>query len=339
MAFMSFVLLNSVCCPVYAANKTELLCTRQQMYSYEDMKKDICGLQKEYEDFLTVSSIGQTVDGREIYELIIGNPDGDKHIFVSASIHAREYITTSLVMMQTEAFLKHVKEDDETYRDLHYSELIKDAAIHIVPMINPDGVSISQFGIDGIKHASVRQDIYRIYHQDHVVEIDPYLRRWKSNAQGIDINRNFDALWDQYNDHLGHPSSDHYKGEKPECTAEAAALVTLTKKYQFDRTISYHAQGGVIYWYFAQEGALLEKSRKFANEISKVTGYPLDADYTKLDPAGYKDWAIQKMEIPSLTIEVGSGGVPVDMAQLPAIYKKNKDVFAETLYHLSVDGE
>lgn len=65
------------------------------------------------------------------------------------------------------------------------------------------------------------QDIYRIYRLDHTIEIDPYLRRWKSNAQGIDINRNFDALWDQYNDHLGHPSPDHYKGEKPECTAEA----------------------------------------------------------------------------------------------------------------------
>ena len=119
-----------------------------------------------------------------------------------------------------------------------------------------------------------------------------YLTKWKANGNGVDLNRNFDALWDVYQDPAGHPSADHYKGTEPGCEAESAALISLTREQQFSRTISYHTQGGVIYWYFAQEGELYEKSLDFGERISHLTGYDLDGNYEDLDPAGYKDWAI-----------------------------------------------
>ena len=317
-----------------AAGKQILFCSQPQLYSYQSMEQDIHALQVEYGSLLKVDSIGTTADGRKLYQIIIGDPKAKKHILVFGSIHAREYITTSVVMMQAETLLRNLKSPQAEYHGIGYQELLKDTAVHIVPMVNPDGVSISQFGLEGLQKAETRQTLYRIYEMDDAVELEPYLRMWKSNAEGVDLNRNFDALWSAYNDHLGHPSSDHYKGEKPESTAEAAALTALTDKYQFDRTISYHARGNVIYWYFAQQGTFLDESRRFAEAIGQVTGYPLDADYEKLDPAGYKDWAIQKKQIPSLTIEVGTGDVPVNMNQLPEIYEKNKYVIDETLYTL-----
>ena len=64
--------------------------------------------------------------------------------------------------------------------------------------------------------------------------------------------------------------------------------------------------GALIYWYFKQSGAVLAETEKFANEISAVTRYPLDDDYTAVDAADYKDWAIYKLGVPSLTIEVGA---------------------------------
>ena len=84
-------------------------------------------------------------------------------------------------------------------------------------------------------------------------------------------------MWDSYNDHLGHLSSDHYKGTSPASTEEAKALIKLTEQYPFKRTVSYHTQGEVIYWYFAQTGDLLNESKAFAESASAVTGYPLDA--------------------------------------------------------------
>lgn len=330
--FAAVTVLSGMELTVGAAEPSGLLCDRETIYSYEDMKKDIVTLQREFPDLLHVDSLGKTIDGRDICHLTVGNMDAKKHILIFASIHAREYITTPLVMKQTSALLRQASASDKKYRDISFRELLHDTAVHIVPMVNPDGVTLSQFGLEGMQKSSTRQGIYRIYEMDNAVELGPYLRRWKSNAEGVDINRNFDALWEAYDDHLGHPSSDHYKGTAVGCTAEAKALIDLTKKFHFDRTISYHVQGEVIYWYFAQEGSLLTESKAFAKAISNVTGYPLDSNYEKLDPAGYKDWAIQKMGIPSLTLEVGSGEVPLNMSQLADIYERNKNVLYETLY-------
>lgn len=109
----------------------------------------------------------------------------------------------------------------------------------------------------------------------------------------------------------------------------------MTQKCGFKRTINYHTQGGVIYWYFEQEGELLNTSKTFAEEIASVTGYPLDDNYQNLDPAGYKDWAISKMGIPSLTIEVGSGEDPVDPSELSGICDRNREVWPAALYNMA----
>ena len=86
----------------------------------------------------------------------------------------------------------------------------------------------------------------------------------------------------------------------------------------------------MIYWYYKQSGNVLVESEKFANEIADVTGYPLDDDYTAVDAAGYKDWAVYKLGVPSLTIEVGAEGgdyfSPVPQRQFNAIWARNKNV-------------
>lgn len=300
-------------------------------YSYVNMAEDITRLVERYPQWVRKDCIGQTIDGRNIYHLVIGSPNASDHVLVFASIHAREYITAQLVMKQTEAFLEELTSGQGYYNGKTYQQLLENTAIHVVPMLNPDGVALSQFGLEGIKKSSTRQGIYRIYEMDGAVELEPYLRKWKSNAEGVDINRNFDALWEQYDDHLGHPSADHFKGNAIGDTMEAHSLILLTEKYQFRRTISYHAQGEVIYWYFSRKNELLKESKEFAEAISNVTGYPLDGNYEQLDPAGYKDWAIMKKAIPSLTIEVGRGEVPLDVQQLQGIYERNRDVWAATL--------
>lgn len=300
------------------------------MYTYEDMEKDIQVLTKLYPDLVQSDSLGVTPDGRELYHLVIGDENAGNRIFISAGIHAREYITCQLVMKQAAVFLKNLT-TGASYGDRTYEELMTGSAIHVVPMINPDGIAISQFGLDGIRKESVLEQVKEIARMDGQNAGGSYLTRWKSNADGVDLNRNFDALWDQYNDGKGHPSSDHYKGTQPGCEPEAAALIRLTEEEDFSRTVSYHTQGGVIYWYFAQEGELYEKTRNFAGRIAAATGYYTDANYESLDPAGYKDWAISKCGIPSLTIEVGTENSPVPPEQMEEIWIRNDTVWEETL--------
>lgn len=299
------------------------------VYSYSDLVSDLALLQEMYPEWVSVRMLAKTADGREIYDIIIGEETAGKQLLINAGIHAREYITCQLVMKQTAAFLQHLQNQD-VYGTISYRELLSGCALHIIPMVNPDGISISQYGLDGLQSESLRTQVTEIAALDGAAADENYLTHWKANANGVDLNRNFDAQWESYVG-VQHPSSDHYKGTSIGCEAESAALISLTQEMKFVRTISYHTQGNVIYWNYAQSGELLDQTMRLAQRISDVTGYPLDGNYEEIDAAGYKDWAISKMQIPSLTIEVGAETSPVPAVQFFDIWERNRCVLEEII--------
>ena len=315
----------------------DYLCFQSSLYTYGEFQRDMAALQKNAGAALRVDEIGQTVDGNRLYDFRVGNPAAERHLLVFGGIHAREYITAQLVMRQLVQLLSD-QSTNGSYENIAVRELLSNTEIHFIPMANPDGISISQLGLEGLRTEAVRETVRQIAAKDGKALTESYLRQWKSNANGVDLNRNFDALWESYNDHLGHASADHYKGTAPECELESKALADLTRQFQFDATLSYHTQGEVIYWNFGQEGELKNMSLLLANRVSELTGYRLDGNFQALDTAGYKDWAISKLGIPSLTIEAGHGGNPVDPAQMDAIWRENRDVVPMTL-EMIVKGE
>ena len=308
----------------------EYLCFQSSLYTYGEFQRDMAALQNNAGTALRVDEIGQTVDGNKLYDFRVGNPAAERHLLVFGGIHAREYITAQLVMRQLVQLLSD-QSTNGSYENIAVRELLSNTEIHFIPMANPDGISISQLGLEGLHTEAVRETVRQIAAKDGKALTESYLRQWKSNANGVDLNRNFDALWESYNDHLGHASADHYKGTAPECELESKALADLTRQFQFDATLSYHTQGEVIYWNFGQEGELKNMSLLLANRVSELTGYRLDGNFHALDTAGYKDWAISKLGIPSLTIEAGHGGNPVDPAQMDAIWRENRNVVPMTL--------
>ncbi len=307
--------------------------TRPHAYTYNDMEQDMKALCETYPEFVSLTSIGQTMDGRNVYDMVIGDINTSEHLMIQGSIHAREYMTTQLVMMQACDFIRALADGNGEYKGISYNNLFSNKAIHVIPMVNPDGVSISQLGMDGVNNSATKDRLLEIAAKDgESLDNAYYLRQWKANANGVDLNRNFDALWDQYTG-PSHPSSDRYKGTNPGSENESAALIALTEQYNFVRTISYHTYGQVIYWYFGQTGVLRDETLSLAQEVAEVTGYDTDSNYEALDPAGYKDWAISKMSIPSLTIEVGYGENPLPYEQLDSVYSRNKSVWAAVLYN------
>ena len=224
-------------------HKTLIIDQNPAVYTYEDLVSDTEILKSRYASVFSADSLGETVDGRQILHFVIGDKEASRKILISGGIHAREYITCQLVMKQTVSFLEHLSNGD-SYGDISYEDLLRDTAIHVICMVNPDGISISQLGLDGVQTDAVRENLSQIAQLDGASLADStYLKRWKANANGVDLNRNFDALWDSYADPAGHPSSDHYKGRAPGCEIESAALIQLTLQQQFTRTISYHTQG------------------------------------------------------------------------------------------------
>ena len=91
-------------------------------------------------------------------------------------------------------------------------------------------------------------------------------------------------------------------------------------------TVSYHSKGEEIYWEFYQTGKKRERDYMLAKSLSLATGYPLKS--AEGSAGGYKDWCIEKLTIPSFTIEVGSDELthPIGVEHLNEIYQKNKEV-------------
>ena len=294
-------------------------------YSYEQMEQDINALIARYPGRVTVNVIGQSLDGRNIYDIIIGNPGAPKKILFQGAIHAREYIVVPLMMQQIEYMLAFY--DSGTYDNQPLSSILNQTAIHFVPMANPDGVAISQSGESAIRSDELRQIMQICYSLDiaearTALSYEEYLIRWKSNARGVDLNHNFDAGWAELNPTLTHNSFTDYKGTAPLSEPESLALANLTQQNAFSAVVNYHAMGRVIYW--NTEGNLKEaQSLDMAQAAAGVTGYQvLDTN----GRGGLKDWLQRIGGVTGITIEVGRSTCPVAFSEYQSIWDQNKQI-------------
>ena len=291
-----------------------IVSTTKQKYSYSDMQKDIKQLQQKYSDYVHVEVIGTTADKRKIYDVILGNPNAKKCIVVQASIHAREYMTSQLVMEQMEYYLDNY---NKKYKKKTYKDIFDKVCVRVVAMSNPDGVTISQKGIGGIKSASLRKKLKKMHGAK-------YTTVWKANARGVDLNNQFNNNF-KYIKKYKKGAYAGYGGKKPVSEAESKALVKLVNDVKPKAVVNYHAMGNVIYCNYGASKKMQAKVYKLSGEIRDLTGY----HYMGLDTApGFANWLVCKKGIPSCTVEIGKHTAPVPISQFETVWKQNKDVMA-----------
>ncbi len=183
----------------------------------------------------------------------------------------------------------------------------KAGTVYFIPTVNPDGIDV-------------------------VEKINPL---YKANARGVDLNVNFDARWAKGEKNVFIAGRENYVGKKPFSEPETIALRDFTLKVKPDATISYHSKGEEIYYEFFQSGKIKERDYSFAKTVAKCTGYQIKS--TPNSCGGYKDWCIEKLKIPALTIEVGSDFLshPIGENNLDEIYYKNKQVIEKAMQFLT----
>ena len=310
-----------------------------QMYTYEELESDLEELSSQYEDIMHYESLGKTPDGREFYIAIAGDGRAEHCILITASIHAREYLTSNLVMKQLEYILA-AYDQNAAVGGVSMRDWLKSTAFVFAPMCNPDGVSISQYGLEGVRSDELKAAVNAAYAADKARgtadgSLDRYLRRWKANANGVNLNENFALFWDRIGVKAASPSSGSYKGAAPCSEPETKYMTMLADVRHYDAAIHYHSMGNIIYWDIANN-KVREHSRELANNIMLLTGYP---EKISDDGASYKDYCQLKEDpIPSVTIEVGSTEAPVDPKEMPSIWAKNRFVpfYAMMLYQTGV---
>lgn len=289
--------------------------------SYSSLLNRYCleGLAARY-PFINLSSIGSSVLGRDIYVATIGV--GGRQVFYNASHHANEWITTPVLLKFLEDYARALANGGKIY-DSDAVTLSETCTIHLVPMVNPDGVDLVTGALNGTQAYNDAAAI-----SDNYPDI-PFTEGWKANISGTDLNLNYPALWEtareiKYEQGFTSPAPRDFVGTEPLSAPESRAMYDYTLANDFALTISYHTQGQVIYWKFSD--FMPPESREFGETFSRLSGYALEDTPYSSAFAGYKDWFIQNYNRPGYTMECGQGVNPLPISQFPRIYNENLGV-------------
>lgn len=268
-----------------------------QKYTYAQMKQQMKMLKNKYSDYCEMTEIGSSVKGHSLYDFTIGSPDADSSVLVVGTMHAREYICATVLMQEIEYYLSNY---NCMIGGMKPADVLENTQIHYVVMANPDGVEISQ----------------KSY------------ARWKSNARGVDLNRNFPIKKFVSG---GTKGAEGYSGKKalsePESRAVAALTVKLKTKQKLQGVINYHAMGRIIYGSCSSKK--IAKDTKTMYQIAKrETNYIAAPESSKTKSPGgqYREYVMYLLGIPSITIEVGKTWAPCFYYEYKTEFLKNKNV-------------
>ena len=210
--------------------------------------------------------------------------------------------------------------DGDTLYGYDAAELFRRTALSLVPMVNPDGVDL----VTGLLNSGPWYERASQWAADY-----PDIRfplGWKANLNGVDLNLQYPAGWEEakkIKESMGYtsPGPRDYVGPGPLTQPEALAVYRFTLQNDFRLTLSYHAQGKIIYWRYLDY--LPPRSAEIAAAMGEASGYSVEATPTASGYAGYKDWFIQTYDRPGYTIEVGQGVSPLPLTQFDEIYADN----------------
>lgn len=321
MKSIRLVLCLFMCClflgsNVYAGESEapDIVDVSNHTYTYAEMECDLAELAKKYPDYISCTSVGVSHDFRNVWQIVIGNPNATKAIHIQAGIHGREWMNCWMLLKQTEELLKNW--NTPVAEGVTLGTIFDRCAVYILPMVNPDGVTISQSGIEGIVNEALRRNLYQMSGASKPA-------KWKANAAGVDLNRNFSVGWgNTVNVHA--PASQCYNGAAPFTEPEVLAVAASFKQRRFDIAISYHSMEGAIYWNVGQQGDLLAKTAELAGIVSQLTGYSLGKP-SKIHGLDY-NWTIMDQNTPTALIETGTVSCPLPYSQWNEVWNRNKDL-------------
>lgn len=139
-----------------------------------------------------------------------------------------------------------------------------------------------------------------------------YLRR---NANGVDLNRNFDADWERVDDEYGHktsaPDSPTYRGPFPNSEPETQAVIDFVQDFDPVLLVSMHGPGIMLFSPTAENRDMERKLRQTA--LMMIAAYeagdsiPASSNPVSPIPGTLSRWVVQARGIPAYDQENDAG--------------------------------
>ncbi|WP_064091506.1 M14 family metallopeptidase [Rossellomorea aquimaris] len=288
----------------------------KQSYSSKTLEEETKKL-KEIYPFIKINNIGESVLGKSLIELKVGN--GPKKVHFNASFHANEWITTPILMSFINEYLLSLT-NANTIRGIQTLPIYSTVSISFVPMVNPDGVDLVLNGPPSDR----RKELIKIN------KGSSDFTGWKANIRGVDLNNQFPAKWELEKERKEEkePAPRDFPGYKPLSEPETIAMAKIARQENFERMLALHTQGKEFYWGY--EGLEPKESVALAQDFERVSGYK---SVRYIDSyAGYKDWFIQEFKKAGFTMELGKGINPLPLSQFNPIYQDVLGIFLVAIY-------
>lgn len=278
-------------------NSNSVAATSSQFYSYNDMVKDLESIAKQYPELIKMTVAGKSVENKNIYQVKLGK--GSRNVVITGSVHGSEWITTPALIETIETYAKYYQQDKWVNgQPMRY--ILDNYTLVILPMVNPDGVTLVQQGANAFPHR-----------RDELLAINDgtNFRGWKANIRGVDLNRNFNARWGEpATGSVNHePAHAFYGGTGPESEPETKVVTNTVRNSKPVLLLDYHSYGELLYWYYLQTGSTLERDQRIVQAIRNYNGYRLESiNPNTLPGATMTFWGSRVVEIPSITVEVSN---------------------------------
>jgi len=280
---------------------------KQQYRSYQESCDYLLNAVQEYPDLISVQSIGQSHEKRDILlatiSLNVAFADLKPALLFTGTVHAREWIGNELGIEFIDHLLKNYKNNPDILETLTYNTL------YLVPCLNPDGFEYSR------QHFSF----------------------WRKNRRdngdgtfGVDLNRNFSVGYQKSKN----TSSNVYSGPKPFSEPETQAIKGFVDTHpNITIALDYHSQGNVFFpahkfnHEMELEGTDLNTLCANMNyHIHKITGrkYGINRGKppTKLISGSGREYYYSK-GILAVVVEVGTRNIPDYMQNMAESINEN----------------
>lgn len=278
-------------------------------------------LASKYDGLIETSVIGTSLLGRNIYAFHIGSKR--RKVLYCGGVHGREWITTLMLMYFAEDLL-YAYHNGERICEMDIGRLFKSGGLTIIPALNPDGIEISLHGIE-------MQGLCDYLDVDVINKMKSrnQYSRWKANARGVDLNRNFDSGWDEMRciameRGITGPSPEGWTGQYPVSEPETRAVTACCEKEKFRHLIAFHSAGEEIYWSYRNFTPV--RAHIMAKMLAMSSGYSLSEPDRTASAAGLKDWFMERYLAPAFTVEIGSGSSPLPLNCFPFLYNRLREM-------------
>lgn len=197
----------------------------------DEVRTRLAQIADEHPDIVRLEEFGQSHEGRPLVAAVLQRGSGDSRptVLFNGMHHARELMTTEVALSIVEELVA------EAGRSVEVDAWLDRYRIVVVPQVNPDGNALVHSGN----------------------------RYWRKNAwtesggskvTGVDLNRNYPALWGACNGSSGKRSSDTYRGPSAASEPETQALMELVGRYRPVLDISYHSFSELIIFPYGCRG-------------------------------------------------------------------------------------